>query len=480
MKSRRRGRPICSGAGPRRVAADLAALVDFRDEPVSRKVLSGLIRDKLLPHLMRYDLPAFQSMFNAFPEDGAEYGARIALTFNQGVTNWQVSPGGAVLEELCCRALCRLFGFGPESEATFMYSGTYANQQALYLALHVLAEKRGFNLTETGIRGFKDPSRLCVLAAEHAHFSIRHAVSMLGLGDASILPVAMDGNFRMDAGGLRRALRENEKERDFVLVLATAGTTSTGAVDPVADIAGICREHRVRLHVDGAYGLSFALVPEKKTLFAGIDRADSVSWDPHKQMGVPIPSSVLFVRDWRDFKRMAVHAEYFNRSGDAEPNPGLKSPPSTRPMAALPLATSILSLGLKGVAERLRAPLTAIRAAYDYCRTLDDIEVCHEPDTGILCIRAAPRVSGPEQSDALQRDVFQKIQRGGERSISMTSLGGRRVLRLLAVSPEVTAAALQETVDAIRKTAEEMGPGKRISARSVAGTKNEKESGREP
>jgi L-2,4-diaminobutyrate decarboxylase len=453
-----RKQPICSGADPGRVAADLASLVDFQEQPISRQDLSRLIKDKLLPHLMCYDRPSFQSMFNAFPEAGAAFGARIALAYNQGVTNWQVSPGGAVLEELCGRALCRLFGFVPEAEATFMYSGTYANQQALYLALHALAQARGFDLAERGLAGFPDPSGLAVLATEHAHFSLRHAVRMLGLGDRSLLTIGMDDRYRMDVADLERVLDKHGRGRDVVLVLASAGTTSTGAVDPIACIAGVCRSRGLRLHVDGAYGLSFALVPEERPLFEGFDQADSVSWDPHKQMGVPIPSSVLFVRDWRDFSRMAVHADYFNRSRDAEPNPGLKSPPSTRPLSALPLVTSIRSLGLNGVAERLRAPLSAVREAYAYSRTLKDIEVCHKPDSGILCLRASPRALAPEQADALQVEIHRRIQSGGERSISITSLGGRKALRLLAVSPGVTAADLRETIDVIRKTAESIAP----------------------
>jgi hypothetical protein len=89
--------PIYSGASPEQVAADLNPLVDFQDEGLSLDVLDALLKERLFPHLMRYDQPQFQSMFNAFPEKGAELGAKIALTYNQGVTNWQVSPGGAML-----------------------------------------------------------------------------------------------------------------------------------------------------------------------------------------------------------------------------------------------------------------------------------------------------------------------------------------------------------------------------------------------
>jgi L-2,4-diaminobutyrate decarboxylase len=194
---------LYSGATPQQVAADIDSLVDFQPEGISLKQLETLVTDCLLPHLMRYDQPQFQSMFNAFPSPEAKVGARVALDFNQGVTNWQVSPGGAVLEELCCQALCKLFDLGPESDATFMYSGTYANQQALYMALHHFADHQGFDLSKKGISGFKHPERLTILASQDAHFSLKHAVRILGLGEECLVLLPLDDNRRMDVSAIR-------------------------------------------------------------------------------------------------------------------------------------------------------------------------------------------------------------------------------------------------------------------------------------
>ncbi|MFX0173100.1 MAG: hypothetical protein ACFE9L_14400, partial [Candidatus Hodarchaeota archaeon] len=147
--------PIYSGASLQKITADLKPLVDFQDEGISLEMLSELIDKRLIPHLMNYNHSGFQSLFNFFPEKGAKYGAQIALTYNQGVTNYQVSPGAVVLEELSCEALCNLFGLSKGSDATFMYCGTYSNQSALYLALHWTAEQRfGFNFAELGLSGF--------------------------------------------------------------------------------------------------------------------------------------------------------------------------------------------------------------------------------------------------------------------------------------------------------------------------------------
>jgi L-2,4-diaminobutyrate decarboxylase len=440
---------IWSGATPEEVAKDLEPLVDFQDDGLPMEDVRALVEERLLPHLCRYDLPSFHSFFNLFPEEGAAYGARVALEWNQGVTNWQVSPGGAVLEELCCAALCRLFGLDAGAGCTPMYCGTYANQQAIYMALHRKAEREGFSLPEEGLQGFGDPAKLAIVTSTEAHFSVKHAARMLGLGERSIVTVGVDENRHMDVGQLRDTLTRN-----VFCVSATAGTTCTGSVDPLGEIAAACQEHDVWLHADGAYGFGYALVPEWRPLYAGAELADSITWDPHKQFGAPIPSSILFARRSEDLLRMAIHSSYFNREDSEEPDPGLKSIPSTRPMSALPLVTSIRSLGVSGVIERLRKPLVVIREVYDYLEGRPDIEVLHRPDTGILCFRIVPPGLDEGRVDAVQQHAYETLLRGGKRSLSISELGGRTCLRIVAISPTVTVEAVRETILRVRQIAE--------------------------
>jgi glutamate/tyrosine decarboxylase-like PLP-dependent enzyme len=442
--------PLFSGASPEKVAEDLKPLVDFQDEGLSLPVLSQLLEKRLFPHLMNYELPEFQSMFNFFPEEGAKFGAIIALQFNQSVTNWQVSPGGAVLEELCCGSLCRLFGLGPDSDATFMYCGTYANQQALYMALHRKAEEQGFDFSRKGLLGFNDPANLVILTSEDAHFSIRHAVRMLGLGEENIFHLFVDKKRRIDLEKMKKTFTELKDRKDIFCVVATAGTTSAGSVDPIQPLAQACQESGIWLHVDGAYGLAYCLVPEWEPLFAGRELADSISWDPHKQFGVPIPSSILFVKRKVAFERMALHSDYFNPAEDPKPNPGLKSPPSTRPLSVLALVTSLLYQGKKKVIERLRAPLRAIKEAADRLHDEPGIELSHSPDTGILCFRIVPDGFPQDKLDDLQEYIYAKVVQEGKRTISKTKLSGQSVLRLVAVSPIISSKNLMETIDHAR------------------------------
>lgn len=446
--------PIYSGASPEVVAADLKPLVDFQDQGISLKTLYQLVEERLLPHLMRYDHPGFQSLFNAFPEEGAEWGGRIELSYNQGVTNWQVSPGGAVLEELCCQALCRLFKLSPNADATFMYSGTYANQEALYLALHRKAELQGFDFSQKGFSGFSDPDKLAVITSKDAHFSIKQAVRILGLGEQNLISVKVDKNRRLDLEALKKILKELREKKEIFCVVLTAGTTSTGAVDPIWPTAQICRDRGIWLHVDGAYGLAYTLIPEWNSLYKGLERADSLTWDPHKQLSIPIPNSLLFVRRKEDFQRISITSGYFNPKGSLHPNPGLKSPPSTRPFSALPLVTSLRYQGMDKVRERLQAPLQAVQKAAQELKPMKDIELAHQPQTGILCFRLIPEGLPESHLDSLQRHIYETILSEGKRTISMAQLDHRTVLRLVVISPTVTSRDLLETIDQARTLAQ--------------------------
>lgn len=438
---------INSGQSVQSIQAALAPLLDFQKIGVPLDELRTLIGQTLLPHLTRYDLPAFQSMFNAFPSSEAKLGAEIALDYNQGVTNWQVSPGGAMLEELCCQKLCQLFGLAETADATFMYSGTYANQQAIYMAIHRFAERQyGFDYGEQGLAGFPESDKIAIAVSADAHFSLRHAARMLGLGEANIIKLPVDVNRRIDPIAADRVISDAMFDKEIVAVVATAGTTSTGSIDPILPLADIAFRHNAWLHVDGAYGYAYKLVPDWAHLYEGDDLADSISWDPHKQLEAPIPSSVLFVKHWQAFARMSLYSGYFNRREDREPNPGLKSPPTTRPLSALPLVSIFRGKGLDQIAYDLRQPLVAISSLARYLQEQSDFELFHQPDTGILCFQYRPIGFALDRLNRLQRLIYETIMGEGERTVSLTKIDGVQLLRLVSVAPIVQFPDFLETV----------------------------------
>jgi glutamate/tyrosine decarboxylase-like PLP-dependent enzyme len=260
----------------------------------------------------------------------------------------------------------------------------------------------------------------------------------------------------MDADRLQSVVQDLQKEgKDVFCIVSTAGTTSTGSIDPIDTVNDLCREIDAWSHVDGAYGLAFRLVPEMRERFDGIERTDSVCWDPHKAFGAPIPSSLLFVNRKEEFERMAIYGEYFNRKNDPEPNPGLKSPPTTRPLSALPLVTTIRYRGVKNVIEDLQKPLRVIATLAKHQQDVSDIELCHRPDTAILCMRVIPKEFPRDRLNDLQKFIYESIKKEGKRQISMTSLDGTMVLRFVAISPNVTVDAMMDTVSRARRLAQE-------------------------
>jgi glutamate/tyrosine decarboxylase-like PLP-dependent enzyme len=289
--------PIHSGASPEQIAEDLKHLLDIGEHGLPLDKLGRLLQEQLVPHLVHYEHPGFHSLYNFLPDEAAAIGAKLALEYNQGVTNWQVSPGGVMLEELCCRMLCRLFELETDADATFMYSGTYANHQALYMALHRKAERLGFSLAGEGVAGFPGPCRMAVVASEEAHFSIRQSLRLLGLGECCLVSMPVDENRRLDVRRMSQTLPHRD---DLVAVVVTAGISSTGSLDPIGPVLDLCEDLDCWVHVDGAYGLAYRFLPEYADDFSGLERADSACWDPHKQFGVPIPSSVLFCRRGED------------------------------------------------------------------------------------------------------------------------------------------------------------------------------------
>jgi len=269
-------------------------------------------------------------------------------------------------------------------------------------------------------------------------------VRSLGLGEKSLVPVRADQNRRMDVDQFQKKIDQLGKEHVFCAV-ATAGTTSTGSIDPLSLLAEISINEDIWIHVDGAYGLAYSLVPEWEPFFHGKELADSMSWDPHKQFGVPIPNSVLFVKREQDFDRLALFSDYFNPQQDPHPNPGLKSAPSTRPFSALPLITSILHQGLERIRVRLHSPLDAVKKAASEIEKEPGLELCLKPDTGILCFRVKPKQFPEHRLNGLQEYIVEEIMSKGERTISKTRLGNKTVLRLVAVSPAIKSKHLLET-----------------------------------
>ncbi len=281
----------------------------------------------------------------------------LANAFNASVDTWDSGPYAVELERKVIRALADLAGFGPGAGGVLTPGGTASNLQALLIARDLVVSKQlGVNPGSGSLTGLGP--RLVVPCSELAHFSVARSCAVLGLGEEAVVPVPTDDRHRMRPEALDAALAGLGADTLPIAVVATAGTTDYGTVDPLPEIAGVARDHGVRMHVDAAYGGGALFSRRLAPLLAGLDAADTVTIDLHKTAWQPAAASALLVADAGDFAPTDRRVAYLNPDDDgAAGYDGLldRSLQTTRRADALKVAATFLALGRGGLGAMLDA-----------------------------------------------------------------------------------------------------------------------------
>jgi aromatic-L-amino-acid decarboxylase len=246
-----------------------------------------------MPGIVHWGHPAFLGYFGSTTTAPGILGEMLAAALNVSAMTWRTSPAATELEALVLDWLRQML------ELPVDFTGIVYDTASVAV-LHALAAAReslGLDARARGLCGRAEVPVLRIYASDQAHSSIEKAAIMLGIGERNVRRVASDANYCMDVRALARAIEEDLRDGLKPLaVVATIGTTSTTSVDAVKEIAAICREQRVWLHVDAAYGGALALLPEHRHLFDGVEAADSLVVNPHKWLFVPLDFSALYVR----------------------------------------------------------------------------------------------------------------------------------------------------------------------------------------
>lgn len=360
----------------------------------------------------------------------------LASVLNQNVTAWRSAPAAVTLERHLVRSLAAALGCGGFS-GSLCGGGSMANLMGL-----AMAREARLPANEWGVQ----PG--VVYASSEAHMSIPKAVALLGLGRDNLRLVGTDDEHRMSPGLLRTALlADRDAGRTPLAVVATAGTVNTGSIDPLVDIAEVCREHGLWLHVDGAYGALAALaVPER---FAGLGAADSLSLDPHKWLYQPLDCGVLLYRD------AAAARTAFSCSGDyAKPLGGDpletfaffdESLELSRRFRALKLWLSLRYHGLGAFRDAIRADLQhAQQLARDVSRT-PALELLAPVTLSAVCFRVRHEGT-PQDANRLNAAILARVIEGGRVYLSNATLAERFALRACFVNHRTTDADVSEIV----------------------------------
>src|SRR6266849_3902766 len=259
------------------------------------EVLLERVRAAVLPHAMGNGHPRFFGWVNSPPAPVGVLADLLAAALNPSCAGGD--HAAIYVERAAVRWLMELIGFPTEGSMGLLASGgSAATFIALAAARHRAAIDDGWNVRRDGLQRARSP--FVLYASQEGHSCIQKAAELLGLGTDAIQRIATDENYRMDVGALRAASAADRAvgKRPFC-VAASAGTVSTGAIDPLAELADLCAAERLWLHVDGAYGAVAAALPTHRARYAGLERADSIALDPHKWLSVPVECGAVLVRD---------------------------------------------------------------------------------------------------------------------------------------------------------------------------------------
>ncbi len=405
----------------------------------------------------------------------------IASALNQNVPAWRSAPAATHVERTVVSWLAQLIGYAEGAGGLLTSGGSMANLNALYIAHRTKARGLAHNTADThadvahaGLWNAGAP--MTVYMSDQAHHSITKAADILGLGRAQVRVVESDQQWRMDVRLLRERIAADVQQglRPFCVV-ATAGTVNTGAVDPLAEIAAVAAEYDLWLHVDGAYGAPAALDANKRALFAGLERADSVALDPHKWLYTPVDCGCLLLRDplvaraaWTAAGAGAEYIKIFEQADDeafAFFDYGIEL---SRRFRALKLWLLLRYYGVPRIAAAIADDNALAAYMAEQINRAEDFELLAPVELSICCFRYVPAEMRRTRADAdgetrarneaalneLNKRIVHTVQRGGQAYISNATLRGRFALRACIINFRTTRRDIDLTLDIIRAAAQ--------------------------
>ncbi|WP_304455378.1 aspartate aminotransferase family protein [Nocardiopsis sp. YSL2] len=384
-------------------------------------------------------------------------GETVLSAVNSSLDTWDQSAGATLIEQRLIDWTAQRIGFGETTDGVFTSGGSQSNLQALLMARNEAHERMRAN---GGVRLAEVLSRMRVLTSEAGHFSVAKSAALLGMGYESVITVACDERRRMHPDALAAELRRCRAEGTVpIAVVATAGTTDFGSIDPLPAIADTCSRHRVWMHVDAAYGCGL-LVSRHRHLLSGVERADSVTVDFHKSFFQPVSSSAIVVRDGAVLRHATYHADYLNSRTDGStprlsPNQVDKSLQTTRRFDALKLWLTLRVMGSDGVGALFDDVLDLAAQGWVLLDEDPRFTVVTRPTLSTLVFRCALPGTDPGLADAANRYAREALIASGCAVVARTTADGRPHLKLTLLNPRATRNDIAEILDHIAAHADD-------------------------
>jgi aromatic-L-amino-acid/L-tryptophan decarboxylase len=443
------------------VPAELAnAFLQERVPQVGRDAddILDMFRATVEPYPFGNGHPRFFAWVNSPPTVMGIFADALAAAMNPSCAGGNHSA--IYVERQVVNWFKEMLGYPADAFGLLVSGGSMAALTALAVARHV---KCGFDVRAKGLR--ETPSQLVFYKSAEGHGCHQKAIELLGVGSSYIRTIEHDNSYRMRPSALAAQIKQDRLEgRIPVAVIASAGTVNTGAIDPLHEIADICQQHDVWLHVDGAYGGPAILSEKYESALAPMRLADSIALDPHKWLSVPVEAGLVLIRD-ADAQRatFSLVPPYLRTDGSLT---GVGGPPwfseygfqQTRGFRALKVWMSLLQYGVAGYRAVITRTLDLATRLAEILRSAGDFEVCEPQSLGIVCFRLRPRRmrgSGNGDLNSINQAALERLQLGGQAFVSSTSLNGVFWLRACVLNPQTTVDDLAALRDAVRAAAGE-------------------------
>jgi glutamate/tyrosine decarboxylase-like PLP-dependent enzyme len=435
-----------------------AVAIPVPEEPMPEDRLLAYLRELALSWSTYPGHPRFLAYISGAGTVPGAAADLLAAGINMNVGGWQLSPSATEVELALTRFFAQeVFGL-PEDSGGLVTSG---GAMATFVALKVARDHRaGWDVRNLGVAA---GPQLGLYLSTETHVVSDRAADMLGIGWANVRHVPVDEGFRLRVDELEAAIGRDRAAgvRPFAVV-GTAGTVSTGAVDPLEQIAEVCAREGLWFHVDAAYGGPAMLAEDLRPLMAGIERADSIAFDPHKWLSTPLTGGCVLLRDVSllpasfDADPAYVHQDR-ERTG-AGVDLGRWGPQFSRGFWALKVWVSLLAHGRAGYARRISHDAALARYLGERVRAHPRFELACPVGLSICCFRYVPAdlADGPEREaylDLLNERLVTEIQLDGRAFVSNAVLAGRPALRTCIVNFRTEA----EDLDAVLAVADELG-----------------------
>jgi len=378
---------------------------------------------------------------------------------NQSMDSWDQSPSATIIEIKLIEWLRAQVGYPAGDAGVFTSGGTQSNLMGLMLARDAFYQRQGHSVQQHGITG--DLRKIKVLCSENAHFSVQKNMALLGHGYQSVVQVKSDQYARMDVLDLKAKLAQAEANGEQILaIVATAGTTDAGAIDPLREIAGIAAKHNIWVHVDAAWGGALLLSEKYRDYLDGLELVDSVTLDFHKQYFQTISCGAFLLKDERHYELMRYQAAYLNSEFDEEagvPNLVSKSLQTTRRFDALKLWMGLEALGQKQYAAIIDHGVTLAQDVAKFVTSEPRLELVMQPQLASVLFRYRPeQLTDTAQIALFNQRIGDALLDSGRANVGVTENQGVTCLKLTLLNPTVTLEDVKVLLALVEKTANQL------------------------